>query len=98
MKSVTYRWSGDHKTIIDIGSRDSVVAMYLDIAIEQQTGYFKELVQKGTSEMFLHKLKNEIRYMKRLSETVWKAYDEVIDNQKEAAIAAYSLIMPYKED
>ena len=38
MEAIKYRWSGDHKTVLDIGSNDVIVR----IAIEKGLASYKE--------------------------------------------------------
>lgn len=97
-KMVTFRWSGDHKTIVDIGNKDSIVAMYLSIAISQQKEEFRQMVREGVPHSFLERTKYEIRSMQVLRDRIQNAYDIAIDDQREAAKAAYSMIMRWKED
>ena len=33
MKAVKYTWSGDHKTVIDIGSNDTVVRIAINMVL-----------------------------------------------------------------
>lgn len=41
MKAVKYTWSGDHKTVIDIGNNDTVVRIAINMAIEQYKKSFR---------------------------------------------------------
>lgn len=43
MKAVKYTWSGDHKTVVDIGSNDTVVRIAINMAIEQYKKSFRSL-------------------------------------------------------
>ena len=43
MKAVKYTWSGDHKTVIDIGNNDTIVRIAINMAIEQYKKSFRSL-------------------------------------------------------
>lgn len=43
MKAVKYTWSGDHKTVIDIGNNDTVVHIAINMAIEKYKENFRML-------------------------------------------------------
>ena len=42
MKAVKYTWSGDHKTVIDIGNNDTIVRIAINMAIEQYKKSFRK--------------------------------------------------------
>lgn len=98
MKAIYYRWSGDHKTVVDLGNRDVIAVMYLRIAISDQREYFKQQVQIDPLDTrWLRRIKLEIRSMKELADVLSSAIDDAdITNQAEAAKAAYSMIMPWR--
>ena len=99
MKAVYYRWSGDHKTIVDMGDHEVTVVMYLRIAIKNQKEYFKKQVQEDPLDTYwLRRIKREIRSMERLADVLSRAMDDAdITDQKKAAQQVYSMIMPWKE-
>ena len=35
MKAIKYTWSGDHKTVIDIGNNDIIICIAINMAIEK---------------------------------------------------------------
>lgn len=98
MKAIYYRWSGDHKTIVDLGHCDNTAVMYLRIAIDHEKAYFREQVQSDPLDTrWLRRIKLEIRSMKELADVLSSAIDDAdITNQAEAAKAAYSMIMPWR--
>ena len=100
MKAVYYRWSGDHKTIVDMGNHDTTVVMYLRIAIKNQKEYFKKQVQEDPLDTYwLRRFKHEIRSMERLADVISRAMDDAdVTDQKEAAQQVYSMIMPWRKE
>lgn len=100
MQAVYYRWSGDHKTVVDIGDHDITAAMYLRIALKDQKEYFKQQVKRDPLRTYwLSKLKCEIRSMERLANVLSCAIDDAdITDQEKAAQQAYSMIMPWREN
>ena len=99
MKAIYYRWSGDHKTIVDMDNHEITAVMYLRIAIKNQKEYFKKQVQEDPLDTYwLRKLKWEIRSMDRLADVLSCAIDDAdITDQEKAAQQAYSMIMPWRE-
>ena len=100
MKAIYYRWSGDHKTVVDMGNHEVTVVMYLRIAIRNQKEYFKKQVQEDPHDTYwLHRLKHEIRSMEQLADILSRVGDDAdITDQKEAAQQAYSMIMPWRKE
>lgn len=98
MKAIYYRWSGDHKTVVDLGNREVTAVMYLRIAINNQKEYFKQQVQSDPLDTrWLRRIKLEIRSMKELADVLSSAIDDAdITDQAKAAKAAYSMIMPWR--
>ena len=93
MKAVTFRWSGDHKTIVDLGHSENTVVMYLRIAIDHEKAYFREQVKSDPcATIRIARIKNEIRKIEELADVISMA-DSLTDPAK-AAKAAYSMIMP----
>lgn len=99
VEAIYYRWSGDHKTIVDIGNHDVTAIMYLRIAIDNQKEYFKKQVREDPLRTYwLYKLKREIRSMEQLADVLSNVMDDTyITDQEKAAQQAYSMIMPWRD-
>lgn len=101
MDILCYNWSGNYKTILDIGSNDVILASFLQSGISVNKDYFRYLVQHpkylpNLKENKIKQLKYEIRRMQKLVTLLYNAFDACIPNQEEAARKAYEFIMPWK--
>ena len=50
MKAVKYTWSGDHKTVIDIGNNDNILCVAIGTSIEQYKKSFRSLCHRYYKE------------------------------------------------
>lgn len=83
MEAIKYRWSGDHKTVLDIGSSDVIVRIAIEKGLESYKESFRKIcrkVYKGDEKDFmwqtvLDDTKKAIRELKGLL--------NALDNPKE---------------
>lgn len=46
MEAIKYRWSGDHKTVLDIGSNDVIVRIAIEKGLESYKESFRRICKK----------------------------------------------------
>ena len=98
MKSITHIWSGDHRTVIDIGSNDVLLSTALSIAIDSKIKMFKSLCENvyknhkydTLGSYFIRDAKYEIRKLRQLKHVV-NCPVEIYD-QKEAREAVSKFV------
>ena len=78
MKAVKYTWSGDHKTVIDIGDKDLVLCTAISTAIEQYKQDFRGLCYVHYQEN-VENAQNAIKSTKHIIRELQAIYD-VISN------------------
>jgi hypothetical protein len=84
MEAIKYRWSGDHKTILDIGSNDVIVRIAIEEGLEAYKDSFRRIckkIYKGGEKGFMWQVglddtKKAIRELKELL--------DALDHPKEA--------------
>lgn len=92
MKALTYVWSGDSKTIIDIGDNYPLVTSALSAAIDRFKDDFRELVHEVYVEKKLKILgpyeikskKADIRKLKKLKEILDHTSENYVTSQEAA--------------
>lgn len=83
MEAIKYRWSGDHKTVLDIGSNDVIVRIAIEKGLESYKERFRRICKKiykdGEKDFMwqatLDDTKKAIRELKKLL--------NALDNPKE---------------
>lgn len=88
MKAVKYTWSGDHKTVIDIGDKDLVLCIAISTAIEQYKQDFRGLCYVHYKEN-VENAQNAIRSTKHIIRELQAIYDVIsnpvkVSNQADA--------------
>lgn len=74
MEAIKYRWSGDHKTVLDIGSNDVIVRIAIEKGLESYKESFRRIckkIYKGGEKGFMWQVglddtKKAIRELKEL--------------------------------
>ena len=78
MKAVKYTWSGDHKTVIDIGNNDTVVHIAINMAIKKYKEsfrslchtYYKNHIHDFVTYASITDIKKVIRDLKEIREAI----------------------------
>lgn len=78
MKAIKYTWSGDHKTVVDIGNNDIIVRIAINMAIEKYKEsfrmlchtYYKNHIHDFVTYASITDTKKVIRNLKEIRDTI----------------------------